>query len=409
MLLLLGIKALAENKKGLVKPLSILIAILAFGLLIFIHELGHYLTARLFDVHILEFSIGMGPKVLSYTSKKTGIAYSWRLLPFGGFVSMAGEDDDGTTARRASTNEHDGLEAANADGDAEIFELSEPVPDPRALCNKPVWQRMIITAAGALMNLLLGLVLSVVFVCTSEALGGSIVAEFNENAISQTQGLMPGDVITHVNGKRVTGYMELVYAILHDGNEPVDLTIRRGVSFVRDKEGVISSWSGGEKIELTGITFGTEEEQGMVLGSMDFKVTRVSKNPINVLKQSFGYLRLAVRQVWDGIIDLITGRVSTDQVSGPVGVTKEIGNAVSNGFTSFIYLVQIITVNLGIVNLLPIPALDGGRFFFQLVELIFRRPIPRQLEGKIHMTGLAILLLFMVIITGKDILKLFQK
>lgn len=376
--------------------MSIVIAILAFGLLIFIHELGHYLTARLFDVHILEFSIGMGPKILSRTSKKTGIAYSWRLLPFGGFVAMAGEDDDGTV---------EVTESVDADS------ASEPrkVADPRALCNKPVWQRIIITAAGGMMNLLLGLILSAVFVCSSEVIGASVVAEFEENAISQTQGLMPGDVITRVNGKSVSGYMELVYAIMHDGNEPVDLTVRRGVTFRRNDDGVITSWSGGEKLELTDITFGTEEEQGILLGQMDFKVARVAKTPLNLLSQSFCYLRLAVRQVWDGVIDLITGRVGAENVSGPVGVTQEIGNAAKAGFTSLVYLVQIITVNLGIVNLLPIPALDGGRILFQLIELIFRKPVPRELEGKIHAIALMALMLLMLVITGKDIMKIFVK
>lgn len=375
--------------------MSILIAILAFGLLIFIHELGHYVTARLFDVHILEFSIGMGPKLISKKSKKTGIAYSLRLLPFGGFVAMAGEDDDGT------------VEVEAADGSPDAGVLREK--DPRALCNKPVWQRMIITAAGGVMNLLLGLILSFVFVCSSEVIGAPIVAQFHENAISQTQGLMPGDVITHVNGKSVTGYIELSYAILHDGNEPVDLTIRRDVTFRRNDEGVITSWSGGEKLELSDITFGTEEAEGIVIGSMDFKVARVAKTPLNLISQTFGYLRLAVRQVWDGVIDLITGRVGAEHVSGPVGIAQEMGNAVTLGFSSFVLLVQVITVNLGVVNLLPIPALDGGRIFFQLIELIFRKPVPREIEAKIHTAALMALMLLMLVITGKDILKIFVK
>lgn len=393
--------------------MTILIAILAFGILILIHELGHYLTARLFDVQIYEFSIGMGPKILSKTSKKTGIAYSWRLLPFGGFVSMAGEDDDGLERDDAYQQaKKDTLEGEeNGETDAESVKIdtesSDLQPNPRALCNKPVWQRIIITAAGGLMNLLLGLILSAVFVCSSNVIGASVVAEFHENAISQTQGLQPGDVITHVNGKSVGGYIELVYAIMHDGNEPVDLTVRRGVTFYRNDEGVITSWKGGEKVELSGITFGTEESEGMVLGTMDFKVARVAKTPLNLIKHTFNYLRLAVRQVWDGVIDLITGRVGVEHVSGPVGVTEQIGTAVSNGFSSFVYLILVITVNLGVFNLLPIPALDGGRIVFQLIELIFRKPVPREIEAKIHAVALIALMLLMLVITGKDIVKIF--
>lgn len=375
-------------------------------MLIFIHELGHYLTARLFDVHILEFSIGMGPKILSRTSKKTGIAYSWRLLPFGGFVSMAGEDDDGTVEAPASdADEQSTTETADAVEAAE----KPKVTDLRALCNKPVWQRIIITAAGGVMNLLLGLVLSAVFVCSSEVIGASIVAQFEENAISQTQGLMPGDVITHVNGKAVSGYMELGYAISHDGNEPIDLTVRRGVTFRRNDDGVITSWTGGEKVELDDVTFGTEEAEGLVIGALDFKMARVAKTPLNIAKQSLCYLRLAVRMVWDGVVDLVTGRVSADHVSGPVGVTQQLGNAASSGLNSFVYLVQVITVNLGVVNLMPIPALDGGRIVFQLIELIFRKPVPRDIEAKIHAVALMALMLLMLVITGKDIVKIFVK
>ncbi len=375
-------------------------------MLIFIHELGHYLTARLFDVHILEFSIGMGPKILSRTSKKTGIAYSWRLLPFGGFVSMAGEDDDGTVETPASeADEQSTTETVDA---VEATEKPK-VADPRALCNKPVWQRIIITAAGGVMNLLLGLVLSAVFVCSSEVIGASIVAQFEENAISQTQGLMPGDVITHVNGKAVSGYMELGYAISHDGNEPIDLTVRRGVTFRRNDDGVITSWTGGETVELDDVTFGTEEAEGLVIGALDFKMARVAKTPLNIAKQSLCYLRLAVRMVWDGVVDLVTGRVSADHVSGPVGVTQQLGNAASSGLNSFVYLVQVITVNLGVVNLMPIPALDGGRIVFQLIELIFRKPVPRDVEAKIHAVALMALMLLMLVITGKDIMKIFVK
>lgn len=375
-------------------------------MLIFIHELGHYLTARLFDVHILEFSIGMGPKILSRTSKKTGIAYSWRLLPFGGFVSMAGEDDDGTVEATESTaDEQSTTETVDAVEAAE----KRKVADPRALCNKPVWQRIIITAAGGVMNLALGLVLSAVFVCSSEVIGASIVAQFEENAISQTQGLMPGDVITHVNGKAVSGYMELGYAISHDGNEPIDLTVRRGVTFRRNDDGVITSWTGGETVELDDVTFGTEEAEGLVIGTLDFKMARVAKTPLNVAKQSLCYLRLAVRMVWDGVVDLVTGRVSADHVSGPVGVTQQLGNAASSGLNSFVYLVQVITVNLGVVNLMPIPALDGGRIVFQLIELVFRKPVPRDIEAKIHAVALMALMLLMLVITGKDVFKLFAK
>lgn len=393
---------------------TILIAILIFGGLIFIHELGHYLTARLFDVHILEFSIGMGPKLISKKSQKTGIVYSLRALPFGGFVSMVGEDDEGMVEEDGSPAATGGagsfsLPTDKADGEPSEGTASEKAlqADPRALCRKPIWQRMIILAAGGVMNLLLGLVLSAVLVCSMQAIGGTIVGKFEEGAISQTQGLQIGDVITHVNGKAVYTHMDLSYAIAHDGNEPVELTLRRGATLKRDDKGVITSYSGGEEIVLKDVTFGTEEAEGIVMGVQDFRPFQVQKTFSNVMLQTFCYARLAIRQVWDGLTDLITGRFGVEQMSGPVGVTQQIGQAATIGVTNVIFLVLIITMNLGLFNLLPIPALDGGRIFFLLIEWIFHKPIPREIEGKINFAFLAMLMLLMLIITGKDLLKLF--
>lgn len=416
--------------------MTILIAILVFSALIFIHELGHYFTARLFDVHILEFAIGMGPKLLSYKSKKTGIVYSIRMVLFGGFVSMVGEDDEGfldEAGNPVSTGgagsfgmaQTNGSADTEADTEPEIeivegdFEQAEapaqaatpPVlrRDPRALNAKPVWQRMIITAAGATMNIILGVVLALALVLSMDAIGGTMVGKFEENAISQTQGLQIGDVITHINGKRVTTHMDLAYAIAHDGYEPVEITLRRGADVKRDKNGMIVSYSGGKEIVLKNVTFGTDEEEGIVMGAQDFRPFQVKKTFANVMNQTFCYTRLAVRQVLDGLLDLITGRFGLQQMSGPVGVTQQIGQAVSLGLTNFIFFVQVITVNLGVMNLLPLPALDGGRLFFQFVELIFRKPIPREWEGRIHFIGLALLLLLMVIITGQDLVRIFVK
>lgn len=396
--------------------LTILIAILIFGGLIFVHELGHYLTARLFDVHILEFAIGMGPKLLSKKSKKTGIVYSLRALPFGGFVSMVGEDDDGMMGEDGDPVSEGGAGAFSLPTDGDKTDESENDSadkalreDPRALCRKPVWQRMIILAAGGVMNLLLGLVLSAVLVCSMDAIGGTMVGKFEEGALSQTQGLQIGDVITHVNGKAVYTHMDLSYAIAHDGNEPVELTLRRGAEIKRDDQGVITSYHGGEEIVLKNVTFGTEEAEGIVMGVQDFRPFQVQKTFANLTTQTLCYARLAIRQVWDGIIDLFTGRFGVEQMSGPVGVTQQIGQAASIGVTNVIFLVLIITMNLGLFNLLPIPALDGGRLLFALIELIFRKPIPREIEGKINLAFLAMLMLLMLVITGKDVLKIFVK
>ena len=175
----------------------IIIAILIFGLLIFIHEGGHFLFARLFKVTVNEFSIGMGPKLVSKKSKKSGISYSLRAFPIGGFVSMAGEDEESD--------------------------------DPNALNKKPVWQRMIIVAAGGVVNLVAGILVMfiLVFSSTSMGLGSTTVAEFRDGALSQNCGLKAGDTIVEVEGRNVHIADELVYEIMRLGIEPVDLTVVR--------------------------------------------------------------------------------------------------------------------------------------------------------------------------------------
>ncbi len=342
---------------------TILIAILVFGFLIFVHELGHYTFARIFDVHIHEFAIGMGPKLISKTSKKTGIAYSLRLLPIGGFVMMAGEDEE--------------------------------VDDPRALNRKPVWQRMIITAAGGVVNILIGFILTVVMVLCMPKLGSTVVYDFQENATSSTY-LQSGDRIVSIEGHSVTTHMDLAYEIMRLGIDPVEVVVERD----------------GERVTIKDVVFPVEDQEGTLLGSMDFRVYTVKKSFGNVMSQTFAYCRLSVKQVWESLIDLIRGRYSVKSVSGPVGVTNEIGQAAqysieSRNASSFLYIVVLIAVNLGVVNLLPLPALDGGRLFFMLIELITRKKVPTEIEAKIHFGGIVVLMLLMLIITFKDVFTLF--
>lgn len=326
--------------------------------MIFVHELGHYITARIFDVNIIEFAIGMGPRIFSRTSKKTGIVYSLRLFPVGGFVSMVGEDDDSD--------------------------------DERALCRKPVCQRIIITAAGSVMNLLLGIILTFTMVISSAAIGGTIVALFDDHAVSSKSGLEVGDKILSIDGAATHISTQVVYEISRSTNGPVDITVLRG----------------DEKITVKDVTFGQETEEGIAFGVCDFKIKAEEKSVVNVLKHTWHSSMLSVKMIWQSLGDLITGRYGVEAVSGPVGVTSTITNVAKESTVSLLYLCSIIAMNLGIFNLLPVPALDGGRIFFQIVELVFRRPINRKIEGYIHFAGIVILLSFMVLITFKDIIKL---
>ena len=349
------------------KALSWLFAILVFSALIFIHELGHYLTARLFHVKIHEFSIGMGPKMLTYTSKKTGIKYSIGVFLFGGYVSMAGEDEESD--------------------------------DPDALSKKPAWQRLIIVAAGAVMNLLLGFVLILSIVLGSETLPSNTIAQYpdeawfekNELTSSAEYGLQAGDTILAINGTRVHIGYDMIYEIMHDGAEECAVTVLRD----------------GQEMTLS-VRFPSSSEEGVAFGITDFYTGVDEKNFANVLRHTFYRSTTTVKMIWESVVDLFRGRYGMEAVSGPVGVAGAISEAASTDVWQTVLLSAVISINIGLFNLFPIPALDGGRLVFILFEMIFRRPVPAKYEGLIHFIGFVILMGLMVLILFKDIFTLFS-
>ena len=368
--------------------------------MILTHELGHYITARIFDTHILEFSVGMGPRLLKKKSKKTGIIYSLRLLPIGGFVQMVGENGDTSLTEEEKARYRD--------------QTGEEIPenDPRALSKKPIWQRMIIIAAGGVTNILIGIILTFAMVLSMPALGSTVVAEFAENATSNAgeTALMKDDIILKINSTRVSTHMMLAYQIMHDGDRPVDITVVRGAELIYNDEGEYVSYAGGEKLVLEGVTFPGAFAEGIdaSFGDMDFSVYRIEKSAGVCFSQSAEYSRMMVKTVWDSLFDLIRGRYGIEALSGPVGVSSEIGTAAKGGPSSLLYIIVLLSVNLGIINLLPVPALDGGHLLFLLIELIRRKPIDPELKGKIN--GIALMLLFAlaIFIMFKDIVGLFR-
>lgn len=366
--------------------LTILLAIGIFGSLILLHELGHYIFARIFDVEINEFAIGMGPKLFSRKSKKTGIVYSLRLLPIGGYVAMVGEN--------------------------EIFE-----ENPRAFSSKKVWKRIVITVAGAAVNIIIGFILMCTYTFTMPAYGSTLIAEFitsenseitatptengQETAVptvdntvsSQDSGLMVGDEIYSIGGVRVLIADEVVYQISMKGYEPVDIVV------IRD----------GEKVTVEDVVFPTAEEQGITIGMYDFKVYRLEKNFSNTVKMAFCQCKMTVVTVFDSLKGLFTGRFGIKNMSGVVGTTEAIGEAARNGIRTLLYFCAMISVNLGVFNLLPIPALDGGRLLFQLIEVVRGKPIDQKYEGMIHAIGFILLMLLIVVVMYNDITKLFAR
>ena len=340
--------------------IAIIITVVLFGVIIFIHELGHFICAKLSGVTINEFSLGMGPCLLKRKKSKT--QYSLRLLPIGGYVSMEGED-----------------------GDSE---------DDNAFFKKPVYKRILIVIAGALMNVLLGFLILIAVVGMQDKLGSMEIVGFRDGATSSAK-LQAGDVIKKVDGLTIYDVTDLQYQLTQGSDSIHSVTVVRN----------------GEKVKLddVNISFVTyQADDGNTYKSVDFIRKQVSKNPLTVIEQAAGKTVSFARLVWISLGDLVRGKASVKDVSGPVGVASAVNQAQSAGLDSVLVLAALITINIGIFNLLPIPALDGGRLVFLIIEGIIRKPVPRKYEAMIHAVGFILLMLLMVLVTFNDIFRLVK-
>lgn len=242
------------------------------------------------------------------------------------------------------------------------------------------------------MNILLGIIVMSIYVATSPVLGSTTIADFPKGeSVIYDSGLREGDTILKVDGKNVHIYSQMYYEIMHNGFEPIDITVRRE----------------GELITVPDVKFPTVEESGVTFGNIDFRVARLQKTFPNVVKEAYYQSFTTIKMIWDSIGDLLRGRYGVQALSGPVGVTEALVDAAKTGARDFIYLAVVISMNLGVMNLLPLPALDGGKLLFQFIELIARRPVNRKVEGYIHFAGLVILMLLMVVFVFKDVISLF--
>jgi len=339
-------------------PLMIVMVILVFGFIIFIHELGHFTVAKACGVLVHEFSLGMGPAIFKKQWGET--TYALRLLPVGGYVAVEGEDEDS--------------------------------PHERAINRRPVWQRILFVAAGAIMNVLFGFILMIVMVSSNELVSTTTVADFKENSTT-AQVLQVGDEILKINGSSINIGNDIAFELITVGTDPVNLTIRRD----------------GEVLELENVPFPTQTVDGITVPVMDFMVYGQEKTVWGVLREATHMTIAVVEQVWDSFAKLITGHYKVQQLSGPVGVSSAIGQAASAGTQSLLMMVAFITINIGVFNLIPLPALDGGRLFFLLIEAIRGKPVPPKYEGYIHAAGLFLLMGLMLFVTFNDVVKLLFK
>jgi regulator of sigma E protease len=352
--------------------LYILLAILIFGVLIGIHELGHFLAARACGVRVLEFSMGMGP-LLWQKDGKSGTKISLRALPIGGFCAMEGEDD-------ASD-------------------------DPQAFTNAAVWKRLIILVAGAAMNFLLGLVLIVVCFSQLEAFTTPTITGFMDGCPYEGEdGLMEGDTFWKINGERIYFSSDVSTYLARGDGEYADIVL------VRDGKKVTLNHYPMKLLEYTD----SETGETVMKYGLYFGVKEVGLGAR--LRYSWYCARDFVRLVRLGLTDLITGAVAVNQMTGVVGIVDMIADVgtqsptVYDALLNIAYLSAFIAINLAVMNLLPLPALDGGRVFFLLVtwllEHILRRKIEPKYEGYINTAGLVLLMGLMVYVMYNDIARI---
>lgn len=342
--------------------MTIVIAILVFCVIIIIHELGHFAAAKLCGIQVNEFALGMGPVIFRKQGKET--SYVIRLLPIGGSVSMEGED--GTS------------------------------DNPRAFNRKPIWQRMIVIVAGAVMNLVLGFFVVMISLGVTENIATTTVSSFRDQSVSSQQ-LMVGDKITKIDGLPIFTSSDIIYKLQSgtdknaDGDLIFDFTVQRN----------------GEKVVLDDVVFSTKQnEDGTSSIYFDFTVLPMEKTFVNMVSESFRESCSTGRLIIMTLFDMLRGRYGINDLSGPVGVVQVVSQSVSYDWSIFFSVVSLITINVGVFNLLPIPALDGCRFVFLIIEAIRRKPVKPEVEGMVHFAGFALLMLLMLVVTFNDIARL---
>lgn len=349
--------------------INVIIALLVFGAIIFFHEFGHFLLAKKNGIYVNEFAVGMGPTLFSFTKKET--KYSLKLIPMGGYCMMLGEEEE--------------------------------IADEHSFSAKSVWARLSVVLAGPIFNFILAFILSIILiaVCGYDA---PVIEKFSENSPAKEAGLMEGDMITNYNGHKIYNFREvLVYMQFNQSGRNISLTVDRN----------------GEKIDFT---FAPEKtENGYLMGI--YSNGRTKDGVWNILKYSVLELRYQIKTTILSLEYLIGGKLGFKNLSGPVGIVsmmsdtineaKDSANgdasvAVINVILNIVNFCILLSANLGVMNLLPIPALDGGRTVFLLFEAIFRKKIPTDKEAFVNTIGFMLLIGLMIVVMFQDVLKIMH-
>ena len=344
--------------------LSIIYFVLILGIIVLVHEFGHFFFAKLFGIYVYEFSIGMGPKIWGKKDKKGETEYSIRAVPIGGFVQLAGEGMD----------------------------EDKKLPKDRLLQSKPVWQRFLVMFFGIGNNFILALILLFFLgLILGSPSTSNVIYDVIDGSPVALMGIQKGDKVTKIDGNRIKTLDDLqLYLTLSEGEtefvvERNNKEYKFNVTPLEGEEATKNGYS-------FGITFGSEREKGF----------------FNAIKYSFTKFYAIVRQLVLTLKELFTGGVSVKELSGPVGIYSVVDETKESGFANLVYLVALLSVNVGFMNFLPIPAFDGGRIVFLIIEKTKGKPVKAETENLIHSIGFFLLLALIIFITFNDILRLFK-
>ncbi|MBQ3521127.1 MAG: RIP metalloprotease RseP [Firmicutes bacterium] len=330
--------------------MTFIYAVLIFCLLIFVHEFGHFVTAKLCGIKVNEFSIGMGPAF--FKKQKGETLYSVRVFPIGGFCAMEGEDED-----------------------------SE---DERAFNNQPAWQRAIVLAAGSLMNLLTAIVLMII-IAFYMGQATTTIDVVNDGSPAYEAGIMAGDEVIKIDGSDIDEWTDLQTIVGESEGETVTFTVLRG----------------GVETDIS-VTPEYDKEAGRSLVGV---TPTMARNPVKAVGTGITNTWDMTVMMYELIGQLFTGDVSAKELSGPVGIVYVVNDSAKMGFIYVVYLAALLSLNLAVINLLPFPALDGGRLLFLVIRKVTGKRVTDEMEGKIHFIGIMLLFALMIYVTWNDIIR----
>ncbi len=350
--------------------ITLIILIIMLGILIFVHEFGHFIMAKKCGVYVEEFALGMGPRIFKFKRKNDPTIYSLRLLPIGGFCAMAGEV---------------------------VEETDKKLKKDQYMCNKKPYQKFLILVAGVTMNFILAIILFFIqgiIWGSSEQL--SYIGLVTENSAMEKAGVEVGDRVISINGVKTNTWdkIQLAIALKNDSNS---------YEFVIKKEdGSIKKYEVTPDIET--------DEEGNSTKIFGFGVGgSLQKGFIHSIKYAFIKFYSVISSMGLIIVKLFTGKLGLSSLSGPVGMYSVVGESAKYGFQNILFLTAYLSVNLGFINIIPFPAFDGGRILFVIIEKIKGSPVKPEVENWFHTIGFFLLMLLMIVITYQDIVRLFIK